>query len=77
MRRLIGLAPLILGLALATAGCARLNLFKRSDATLTLAKGPRIGAQAPALEGEDFEGQRFKLSDYRGKIVVLDFWGYW
>ena len=22
-------------------------------------------------------GERFKLSDYRGKVVFLDFWGDW
>jgi len=36
-----------------------------------------IGEQAPEIEGEDADGQRFKLSDYRGKVVVLDFWANW
>jgi hypothetical protein len=27
--------------------------------------------------GNDIDGNRFKLSDYRGKVVVLDFWGHW
>jgi hypothetical protein len=36
-----------------------------------------IGQQAPEIEGEDADGQRFKLSDYRGKVVVLDFWANW
>jgi hypothetical protein len=35
------------------------------------------GKPAPEVEGEDVGGQRFKLSDYRGKVVVLDFWGHW
>jgi hypothetical protein len=37
----------------------------------------RIGKTAPAIDGEDLEGVKFKLSDYRGKVVVLDFWGDW
>ena len=36
-----------------------------------------IGKIAPEIEGEDLDGKSFKLSDYRGKIVVLDFWGDW
>jgi len=33
-----------------------------------------IGKPAPEIEGEDLEGQPMKLSDYRGKVVVLAFW---
>ncbi len=36
-----------------------------------------IGATAPEIEGNDLAGVPFKLSDYRGKVVVLDFWGNW
>lgn len=36
-----------------------------------------IGKVAPDIEGEDLDGKVFKLSDYRGKVVVLDFWGNW
>jgi len=36
-----------------------------------------VGKVAPDIEGEDIDGKRFKLSDYRGKVVVLDFWGHW
>ena len=36
-----------------------------------------IGKAAPDIEGEDIDGGKFKLSDYRGKVVVLDFWGNW
>jgi hypothetical protein len=36
-----------------------------------------IGKEAPEVEGEDADGKKFKLSDYRGKVVLLDFWGNW
>jgi hypothetical protein len=36
-----------------------------------------IGKEAPDIEGEDIDGKKMKLSDYRGKVVVLDFWGNW
>ena len=37
----------------------------------------QIGKVAPDIVGEDIDGVKFKLSDYRGKVVVLDFWGDW
>ena len=36
-----------------------------------------IGSEAPDIQAEDLDGVVFKLSDYRGKVVVLDFWGHW
>ncbi len=36
-----------------------------------------IGKTAPDQEAIDETGLKFKVSDYRGKGVVLDFWGYW
>lgn len=59
---------------------------KLAEGTLLADKiaGPRfkeerlqIGMIAPEIVGEDLDGVKFKLSDYRGKVVVLDFWGFW
>jgi AhpC/TSA family len=36
-----------------------------------------IGKPAPEIKGTDVDGKKFKLSDYIGKVVVLDFWGNW
>ena len=33
-----------------------------------------IGKVAPDIKGEDQDGKQLKLSDYRGKVVLLDFW---
>ena len=35
------------------------------------------GKPVPDIEGEDMDEAKFKLSDYRGKVVMLDFWGHW
>jgi hypothetical protein len=37
----------------------------------------KIGKMAPEIVGEDIDGKEVKLSDYRGKVVLLDFWGHW
>jgi thiol-disulfide isomerase/thioredoxin len=36
-----------------------------------------LGKVAPDIEGGDLDGKKFKLSDYRGKVVVLIFCGHW
>jgi hypothetical protein len=33
-----------------------------------------VGKTAPDVEAEDQDGRKFKLSDYKGKVVLLDFW---
>jgi len=33
-----------------------------------------VGKEAPDIEGVDQDGQRFRLSDYKGRVVLLDFW---
>ncbi|MFT5289938.1 MAG: hypothetical protein ACI8QS_001866 [Planctomycetota bacterium] len=36
-----------------------------------------LGSTAPEFGGESIDGTEIKLSDYRGKIVVVDFFGFW
>ena len=40
-------------------------------------KNLNVGDVAPEISGEDLDGVAFNLSDYRGKVVLLDFWGHW
>lgn len=35
------------------------------------------GSVAPDIAGVDLDGVAFKLSDYKGKVIFLDFWGDW
>ncbi len=37
----------------------------------------QVGMLAPDMEALDVDGASFKLSDFRGKVTVVDFWGYW
>ncbi|MGI9518801.1 MAG: TlpA family protein disulfide reductase [Pirellulaceae bacterium] len=37
----------------------------------------QVGQVAPDIVGEDLDGHQFALSEYRGKVVMLDFWGHW
>lgn len=36
-----------------------------------------IGKAAPEITGADVDGKSLKLSDYKGKVVLVDFWGDW
>ncbi len=33
-----------------------------------------VGKETPDIEGVDQDGKRFRLSDYKGRVVLLDFW---
>ena len=35
------------------------------------------GKEAPEFQGRTIDGHEFKLSDYRGKVVLIDFYGFW
>jgi tetratricopeptide (TPR) repeat protein len=48
-----------------------------AEATLFEIDHLQIGKAAPDFEVTDENGVKFKLSDYKGKVVVIDFWGNW
>jgi hypothetical protein len=52
------------------------TVAERAKVELFEIRNLSVGKQAPDIEGEDQDGKRFKLSDYRGKVVLLDFWSY-
>ena len=37
----------------------------------------RLGKVAPEIEAEGIDGKKFKLSDHRGKVVIVVFWASW
>lgn len=38
---------------------------------------PEVGDMVPNIQGMDTDGVEFELSDYKGKVIMLDFWGDW
>jgi hypothetical protein len=66
---------------LARAGLARLDPTARRPPSLADPDGPEVGLEvgmtAPEIEGLDVNGRPMRLSAFRGKVVVLDFWGDW
>ena len=55
----------------------RRTIGQTAEGQLFVLKYLQIGKVAPDIEGSDLDEVAFKLSDYRGKVVVLDFWGDW
>lgn len=47
------------------------------DENLDLESGLDIGNKAPDFKLESLTGETLKLSDYRGKTVMLNFWASW
>lgn len=39
--------------------------------------GVEVGELAPNFSASNFEGERFELADFRGKVVFLNFWASW
>jgi peroxiredoxin len=42
-----------------------------------LARLGLLGKPAPTLEGTDLDGKKISLADYKGKVVLVDFWATW
>ena len=56
---------------------SRGTVGEAAAAELFVIQNLAVGKTAPDIVGEDLDGEEFKLSDYRGKVVMLDFWGDW
>ena len=56
-----------------------LSLIKILIATIAFSQniGLKIGDIAPELEYENPNGDKMKLSNLRGKLVLIDFWASW
>jgi hypothetical protein len=50
------------------------TIREKAEGELFQIRNLAVGKVAPDIEGEDQDGRHFKLSDYRGKVVLLDIW---
>lgn len=50
---------------------------KYAEGMIFEAENLQIGMVAPDFAGKDVHGADIKLSDYRGKVTFLVFWGFW
>ena len=64
MRKVLELAP-------------KASFARRAEGILYEADHLQVGMKSPDIEGKDTDGVAFKLSDYEGKVILLDFWGDW
>jgi peroxiredoxin len=60
------------------AGNEATSASNQTFTTLTpIPVGPKVGNRAPAFTLKDLNNNEVKLSDFRGKIVVVNFWATW
>ncbi len=52
-------------------------LATREPASDSVAPSPLVGQPAPEIEGPDLDGSRVRLSDFRGRYVVVNFFATW
>jgi hypothetical protein len=50
------------------------SVGERAKSELYDIRNLSVGKTAPDVEGEDQDAKKFKLGDYKGKVVLLDFW---
>jgi hypothetical protein len=50
------------------------RIGKKAEGMLVDMRHLSIGKAAPDIKGVDQDGVEFALSDYKGKVVLLDFW---
>lgn len=64
-------------IALLDPALKQFSLFKSFEKLLEVARKTGVGATALDFEQADTLGKMVKLSDFRGKYVLVDFWASW
>src|SRR5881296_3315057 len=75
-------ATLVGACLLATVGCEAEPTDPSSQASAETSPvleriGPRVGTTAPNFQLWDLDGKRISLSQYQGRVVLLNFWATW
>ena len=74
-RRTTALLPVIMCIAILVGGCTPAS--PSSNQTANITEGFNIGNRAIDFQLPTLDGKTVKLSDYRGKPVLLNFWATW
>jgi uncharacterized protein (TIGR03067 family) len=53
------------------------ELLRRAEIEIEEIRSRGLGKPVPELIGEDLAGRPMRLSDFRGKVVLLSFWATW
>ena len=76
-----GVAAALIALGVVLAGCGSYLSAPSGESSVRAAgaatKGAKERKPAPDFQLKDADGKIVRLSDYKGKIVLLDFWATW
>jgi thiol-disulfide isomerase/thioredoxin len=73
-------AVVMLGVAVVVAAMLYTGAYRSRKARIEASGGLQgnvVGQMAPDFELQTLDGRKVKLSDFRGKAVVLNFWATW
>ncbi len=71
----LGVCLTLVGILFILLGCEQTQ--SKKDAQRSIPEGPRVGFRAPGFSGPTLQGQSLSLADYRGKVVMINFWATW
>lgn len=77
IQRLIAAGRIDLAAEVGKVGASHPSPAVRDHFAARTARLSMIGTTAPPLAGTDVEGKPASLADYKGKVVLVDFWATW
>ena len=75
--KLRALLPIILLVMILASGCGPATTPSANTTQPAAPAGINVGNMAPDFQLQNLTGQTVKLSDFRGKPVLLNFWATW
>lgn len=74
----IGAMPIMaMAMVTATVTAAAMAMLGMAAASPAVAASPKVGAPAPEFHATTLDGERISLEDFRGQVLVINFWATW